>query len=101
MELHSHVYEWYEREKLDKGIPYPIQSLNVEFPNLKTKDDPENRFLYKYPSGEWIKPEDLGISKEELQKGVDSCVSIVFCGCSLVLELFQGVTEFQSCKIGS
>jgi len=69
-EMHSHVYEWYEREKLDKGIPYPIQSLNVEFPNLKNKDDPENRFKYKYPKGEWIKPDDLGLSNEELQKGV-------------------------------
>ncbi len=70
IELHSHIYEWYETEKIGKGVPYPVQTLNCEFPNIKNKKDPDHRFEYKYPPGDWIKPANLGISGEELAKGV-------------------------------
>ena len=68
--LHSHIYDWYRTEKIEKGVPYPIQTLECEFPNVKKKKDPDHRFEYKYPPGEWIKPADLGLSEDELAKGV-------------------------------
>lgn len=70
IDLHSHIYDWYVNEKLNKGIPYPIQTLNCEFPNIKDKKDPDNRFNYKYPPGEWIKPDNLGLSEDEIARGV-------------------------------
>ncbi len=70
MRLHSHIYDWYQKEKIGKGVPYPIQTLGCEFPNLKQKKDPDTRFAYKYPHGDWIKPDELGIPPEELTKGV-------------------------------
>lgn len=70
LDLHSHIYDWYEKEKLSKGVPYPVQTLNCEFPNIKNKNSPDIRFNYKYPPGEWIKPGDLGLVEEELARGV-------------------------------
>ena len=68
IELHSHIYEWYETEKINKGIPYPIQTLNCEFPNLKNKKDPDNRFKYKYKSEERIKSEKLVSSQRRREE---------------------------------
>ncbi|MDD1776693.1 MAG: hypothetical protein LUQ65_00885 [Candidatus Helarchaeota archaeon] len=70
MRLHGSIYEWYRTEKLGKGIPYPIQTLKCEFPNIKNKKDPDHRFSYNYPPGKWIQPANLGISDQELAQGV-------------------------------
>ena len=69
-DMHPHIIEWYEREKIQKGVPYPIQTLDCEFPNVKDKKDKKNRFKYKYPPGDWIKPEDLDIVPSDFAKGV-------------------------------
>ncbi|NHI94002.1 MAG: hypothetical protein EAX96_16050 [Candidatus Lokiarchaeota archaeon] len=69
-ELHADIYEWYQREKLEKGVPYPIQTLDCEYPNLKNKKDKDNRFNYLYPPGDWILPSNLDLTAEEFQKGV-------------------------------
>ncbi len=68
--LHPHIYNWYKTEKIGRGVPKPIQTLNCEFPNIKNKKDPDNRFAPKYPLGEWIHPKNLGLTDEELSKGV-------------------------------
>jgi hypothetical protein len=70
IKLHSHNFDWYRTEKLGKGIPYPLQTLKGEFPNVKNKKDPDHRFAYQYPPGDWIHPQKFGISEEELAKGV-------------------------------
>ncbi|NVM30838.1 MAG: hypothetical protein HWN65_18505 [Candidatus Helarchaeota archaeon] len=70
IKLHSHIYEWYQTEKIAKGVPYPIQTLNCEFPNLKNKKDPDHRFEPQYPPGKWMQPTNLGLSEDELSKGV-------------------------------
>ncbi|MHA1652338.1 MAG: hypothetical protein ACTSYB_19305 [Candidatus Helarchaeota archaeon] len=70
IQLHAHIYEWYQTEKIAKGVPYPIQTLKCEFPNLKQKKDMDHRFDYRYPPGDWIKPSDLGLSEQELARGV-------------------------------
>ncbi|HUX98936.1 MAG TPA: hypothetical protein VMV49_05245 [Candidatus Deferrimicrobium sp.] len=68
--LHSHIYDWYQKEKLGKGVPYPIQTLGCEFPNIKNKKDPDHRFDYQYPPGEWINPLNLNLAEEDFSKGV-------------------------------
>ncbi|MHA1384842.1 MAG: hypothetical protein ACTSR3_13915 [Candidatus Helarchaeota archaeon] len=69
-ELHSEIWDWYIDRVINRGIPYPIQTLNVEFPNLKNRD-PEKRFIQKYPPGNWINPiEELDLTLDELFEGV-------------------------------
>ncbi|NVM54900.1 MAG: hypothetical protein HWN66_14445 [Candidatus Helarchaeota archaeon] len=65
-----HIWEWYQTEKIAKGVPYPVQTLNCEFPNVKNKKDPDHRFDPKYPPGEWIQSKNLGLTEEELLEGV-------------------------------
>ncbi|MFX0134519.1 MAG: hypothetical protein ACFFDN_12840 [Candidatus Hodarchaeota archaeon] len=70
-EIHAEIWDWFVERIINRGIPYPIQTLNVEFPNLKNKSDPEKRFQQKYPKGEWINPiEELDLSLNELFEGV-------------------------------
>ncbi len=70
MRTQPHIYGWYETEKIGKGVPYPVQTLHSRFPNLKKKKDPDHRFDCEYPPGGWIQPSKLGLSKEDLAKGV-------------------------------
>ncbi|MHA1403852.1 MAG: hypothetical protein ACTSSI_08825 [Candidatus Helarchaeota archaeon] len=70
VEQMPHVFEWYVREKLDKGVPFPIQTLECQMPNIKNKKDPDVRFEYQYPPSEWIDLDNLGISRDEFTEGV-------------------------------
>lgn len=60
---------WYV--KMDEGLPTPAQTLGYEAPDWRNKKVYEDRkFDYEYPKGERIKPENLGMTKEELLHGV-------------------------------
>lgn len=55
----------------EQGIPYPWQSLGLELPNYKKKSTyEEENFEFQYPPGDWITPEDLGMTIEETCRGV-------------------------------
>ena len=56
--------------RIAKGLPFPIQSINAEMPNVKNKNNPDDRFQLKYPSKEFINTDDLGLSLDELVAGV-------------------------------
>lgn len=64
-----HIFTTYKEQIENEGIPFPIQTINSSYPNLKSKD-PNTRFDKKYPGGSRIKPEDLGLTFEEVLKGV-------------------------------
>ena len=68
-ELHADIFELYKKGITDKGIPFPIQTLNSEFPNAKNKKDPDTRFQVKYPEGNFVQIEDLNLSFDEVLKG--------------------------------
>ena len=52
------------------GIPRPLQTITAVLPDLKDKVTYENEtFDWKYSEG-WIQLEDLGITIEEMHKGV-------------------------------
>ena len=54
-----------------QGIPYPWQSLELQLPNFKKKSTYEKEeFDFQYPPGEWITPEDLGMTAEETCRGI-------------------------------
>jgi len=55
---------------MERGIPFPIQTLDATMPNVKNKSDPGNRFKYKYDGGEFIKPEAFGLEWDEMRKGI-------------------------------
>ena len=60
---------WYI--KMKEGLPTPAQTLGYDLPNWRDRkvyDD--NKFDYKYQKGERITPEGLGMSYEEMLKGV-------------------------------
>lgn len=69
MDLHADIFELYKKGIVEDGIPFPIQTLDSEFPNAKNKKDPDTRFLVKYPEGEFIQIEDLGLTFDEVLKG--------------------------------
>ncbi len=56
-----------ERNRKEIGCPYPIQTVDCKLPNYKnSKVFESNETLdWKYPKGEWIKLEHLGMSYEE------------------------------------
>ena len=68
-ELHADIFELYKKGITDNGIPFPIQTLNSEFPNAKNKKDPDTRFQVKYPEGNFVQIEDLNLSFDEVLKG--------------------------------
>ncbi|MFX1450794.1 MAG: hypothetical protein ACFFCM_08130 [Promethearchaeota archaeon] len=54
-----------------EGIPYPWQTLERELPNYKKKSTFEReQFDYKFPPGDWITPESLGLTVEETCAGI-------------------------------
>ena len=59
-------------KKLEElGIPTPSQTLQMEPPNYSKKDTfEEGKFEHKYPQGDRITAEKLGLSVEECLKGV-------------------------------
>ena len=63
------LFNIYKESIETEGIPFPIQSLNSEFPNIKQKDL-NIKFDRTYPNGSRIMLEDLGLSFEEFTKGV-------------------------------
>ncbi|NVL91140.1 MAG: hypothetical protein HWN69_09180 [Desulfobacterales bacterium] len=53
------------------GIPYPWQCLEKILPNYKKKETYEKElFEWQYPPGDWITPEDLGLTVEDTYRGV-------------------------------
>ncbi len=63
------VFNMYKKSIETEGVPFPIQSLNSEYPNIKKKD-PNIKFDRTYPSGQRIMLEDLGLTFDEFTKGV-------------------------------
>ncbi|MHC1590837.1 MAG: hypothetical protein ACXQS8_02025 [Candidatus Helarchaeales archaeon] len=63
------IFAIYQNQMEKEGVPFPIQTLKCTFPNLKSKD-PNIRFEKKYPPGERIKPDDIGLSFDEFLQGV-------------------------------
>ncbi|MBD3228405.1 MAG: hypothetical protein GF329_09470 [Candidatus Lokiarchaeota archaeon] len=60
---------WYV--KMDEGLPTPAQTLGYKAQDWREKKVfDELEFDYEYPKGEKITPEGLGMSKEELLRGV-------------------------------
>lgn len=69
-DLHADIFELYKKNIGEGGIPFPIQTMNSSFPNAKTKENPDTRFLLKYPDGNFIHIDDLGLSFEEVLEGI-------------------------------
>ncbi|MFX1297624.1 MAG: hypothetical protein ACFFD2_22595 [Promethearchaeota archaeon] len=63
------LFAIYEDQIENEGIPFPIQSINCKYPNLKSKD-PNIRFDKQYPPGDFLTPADLGLTLEEFLSGV-------------------------------
>jgi hypothetical protein len=60
---------WYK--KMKEGIPTPAQTLGLEIPDWKNKEKlKSNKLDYKYPKGERITPEELGVSYEDFLSGI-------------------------------
>jgi len=57
-------------KRLAKGLPFPIQSINAEMPNVKNKKTPDERFKLSYPTEERIYTDDLGLTLDEVVAGV-------------------------------
>ncbi|NVM53977.1 MAG: hypothetical protein HWN66_09785 [Candidatus Helarchaeota archaeon] len=66
--------EYWERGVIlgrQQGVPYPWQSLEVKLPNFKKKSTYENEeFDFQYPPGDWITPENLGMTAEDTLRGI-------------------------------
>ncbi|NVM54957.1 MAG: hypothetical protein HWN66_14730 [Candidatus Helarchaeota archaeon] len=63
------LFAIYKDQIENEGIPFPIQTINCEYPNLKKKD-PNIRFDKKYPPGDFLTPADLGLNLKEFLSGV-------------------------------
>jgi len=63
------LFEIYQNQIENEGVPFPIQTINSEYPNIKSKD-PNVKFDKKYPKGDFIKPEDLDLDFEEFLQGL-------------------------------
>ncbi|MBD3227105.1 MAG: hypothetical protein GF329_02870 [Candidatus Lokiarchaeota archaeon] len=60
---------WFK--KMREGIPTPAQTLGLNIPNWDKKDVfKHEKFDYNYPKGKRITPERLGLSYEEVLRGV-------------------------------
>jgi len=66
------VFQTVFRAQIDNGIPRPIDTINCELPDLAKKSTYENQeFDWKYKdSSNFIKLLDLGLSYEQIWKGV-------------------------------
>ncbi len=63
------LFAIYQDQVLNEGVPYPIQTINSQYQNIKSKD-PNIRFEKKYPKGDFITPDDIGLDFEEFLQGV-------------------------------
>ncbi|MHA1301976.1 MAG: hypothetical protein ACTSO9_21380 [Candidatus Helarchaeota archaeon] len=56
-----------ERNRKIIGCPYPVQTINCQLPDYKNEKifEKNETLNWKYPEGEWIKLEHLGMSYEE------------------------------------
>jgi hypothetical protein len=63
------LFAIYQDQIENEGIPFPIQTINSKYPNLKKKD-PNIRFDREYPPGDFLTPSDLGLNLEEFLSGV-------------------------------
>lgn len=66
------IYQITMQERLEEtGVPFPIQTINCELPNmLDKKIYEESEFIWNYPDGNRIRAEDLGYPVEEILQGV-------------------------------
>ena len=66
------IYNLTLKQRLEEiGVPFPVQTMNCELPNLLDKQIYEkSEFEWKYPEGNRILAEDLGYSVEETLQGV-------------------------------
>jgi hypothetical protein len=64
------IFDILKRRDMDKGVPFPIQSLTSTMPNIKRKSEPDTRFEVKYPGKKFINVEDMGLTFDELIQGV-------------------------------
>ncbi|MHA1264872.1 MAG: hypothetical protein ACTSRS_06510 [Candidatus Helarchaeota archaeon] len=69
-DLHAEIFALYKKGILEDGIPFPIQTMDSSFPNVKNKSDPDRRFLVEYPPDQFIQIENLGLDFEDVLKGV-------------------------------
>ena len=63
------LFKIYKDHVENEGVPFPIQSINCEYPNIKSSD-PNTRFQKKFPKGETIKPEHFGMDLDEFLQGL-------------------------------
>jgi hypothetical protein len=63
------LFSVYKRMVEEEGVPFPSQTLNSKYPNIKSKDL-NIRFDKAYPPGNFLKPADLGLTLEEFLEGV-------------------------------
>ncbi len=63
------LFSIYKEQIETEGVPFPIQTINCEYPNLKKKD-PNIQFEKHYPKGNFIIPADLGLNLEEFLAGI-------------------------------
>ena len=64
------IYDLLRRRDMDRGVPFPIQTLGSTMPNIRRKKEPDKRFKVKYPSNNFINVEDMGLTFEDLISGV-------------------------------
>ncbi|NHI92249.1 MAG: hypothetical protein EAX96_07075 [Candidatus Lokiarchaeota archaeon] len=64
-----HLFKIYKEGIESEGIPFPIQSVNSEYPNLK-KQDINIKFDKNYPQGPRIMLDELELEFDEFAKGV-------------------------------
>ena len=63
------LFAIYKDQLETEGVPFPSQTINCEYPNLKNQD-PNTRFNKKYPKGNFITPADLDLNLEEFLAGL-------------------------------
>lgn len=63
------LFAIYQDQLENEGIPFPIQTINSRYPNIKRKD-PDIQFDKEYPPGDFLTPADLGLTLEEFLSGV-------------------------------
>ncbi|HUX98903.1 MAG TPA: hypothetical protein VMV49_05075 [Candidatus Deferrimicrobium sp.] len=63
------LFAIYKDQIENEGIPFPIQTINSNYPNMKSKD-PNIRFDKHYPPGDFLKPSDLDLTLEDFLSGV-------------------------------
>lgn len=63
------LFAIYKDQIENEGIPFPIQTINSNYPNLKKKD-PNIQFDKHYTEGDFLTPSDLGLTLDEFLSGV-------------------------------